>query len=237
MACGLVTINSSKISIGIAIIAIIFIFLLLAPKTQAQTDTTFFTPSTQFGIPDFDGSVSFAVNGSYSTATLENNVWTFTNLHLNGSLLLKNFQISAQNSNATILYYVAINNTAFDLKSLVLAYTVEGKGTQILNLGFGPVTGDLNAKYEWIVTGNNTVFLNEGAAWSVSNNQVMTVNDETGDVTLAHFIFSNTVIPKSNLPFYQQHSVAIAVTTAVALVVVVAVLIKVKTKEKPVESG
>jgi hypothetical protein len=233
LAFGLVTINDNKISGGIVIIAIIFIFLLTCPNTQAQTNTTF-TPSTQFSIPDSNGSVSFGVNGTYSTVALENNAWTFTNLRLNGSLPLKNFQISTQNSNVTILYYVAINNTAFNIKSLVMGYTVEGKGTQILNFGFGPLAGDLNAKYEWTVTGNNTVFLNEGASWSVSNNQVMTVKGETGNVTLAHFIFSNTVVPKSNLPFYQQHSVAIAITIAVALVVVVAVLIKVKTKEKPV---
>jgi hypothetical protein len=94
----------------------------------------------------------------------------------------------------------------------------------------------LNAKYEWTVTGNNTVFLSEGVAWSVSHNGAITVKGETGNLSIAHLNFTGQV-SKTNLPFYQQHSVAIATVVAVALVVIVAVLIKVKTKQKLVGSG
>lgn len=238
-ACSLITTNGSKISSGIAIIAIIFIFLLTCPNAQAQTNTAF-NPSDKFSIPADNGSVSFAVNGTYSKGTFENNTWAFTNLRLTGCLPLQNFQISAQNSNVTIVSYTASNNTVLNFQSTRLRYDVEGQGEQILNLGFGPITGGLNPKFVWSVTVNNnnkTVPLAEGKGWSVSQNGALIVNGETGNLSIVHTSFSESGVSNSNLPFYQQHSVAIVVTIAFALVVVVAVLIKVKTKEKPVESG
>ena len=110
MACGFVKINRDKVSTGIAIIVIIFIFLLTCPNTQAQTNTSF-NPADKFSIPAYNGSISFAVNGTYSNATFENNTWTFTNLLLNGSQPLENFEISTQNSNVTIFSYLTANNT------------------------------------------------------------------------------------------------------------------------------
>lgn len=235
-ACGLVTINGNKISSGIAIIAIIFIFLLTCPNTQAQTNTSF-NPSTQFSIPASNGIVSFAANGTYSKATFQNNTWTFTNLRLRGSMPLQNFQISTQNSNVTIVSYTASNNTVFQFQSARLRYIANGQGEQILNLGFGPVTGGLDPKFVWSVTVNNTVPLSEGEGWSLSHNGALIVNGQTGNLSIVHNNFSDNSVPNSNLPFYQQHSVAIAITIAFALVVAVAVVIKVKSKEKLDESS
>jgi hypothetical protein len=228
MACGLVTIKNSKVLIGIAIIVIIFIFLLICPNSQAQTSIAF-KPTDIFLVPAYSGSISFGVNGTYSAATFENNTWTFTNLHLNGSQPLKTFQISTQNSNVTISSYVTSNNTG--LQTIRLRYAVEGPGEQILNLGLSPQEAGSNPNAEWTVTVNNNVFLAEGEGWSISHDGTMIVNGASGTVSIVHYSMSN-----SNLPFFQQHSVAVAISTALAIVVAIAIVIKVKNREQPGKS-
>ena len=230
MACGLVTIKNDKVLIGIAMIVIIFIFSSSCPDTKAQTNTAF-NPSSKFSIPEYNGSLSFAVNGTYSAATFENNTWTFTNLHLNGSQPLKNLEFSAQNSNVTIFSYVTSNNTG--LQTIRLRYAVEGTGKQILNLGLSPQEAGLDSSAEWTVTVNNNVFLGEGEGWSISHDGTITVSGPSGNVSVVHTdYFGNS----SNLPFYQQHSVAIAIVAALAIVVVIAVGVKVINRKQSSES-
>ena len=66
------------------------------------------------------------------------------------------------------------------------------------------------------------------------------MNGASGNVSIIRFdlsaLFGNSE-SNSNLPFYQQHSVAILIAAAFVLVVVVAVLIKVKNRKQPGESG
>jgi len=59
----------------------------------------------------------------------------------------------------------------------------------------------------------------------------MIVNGANGNVSIVNYSMSN-----SNLPFFQQHSVAVAIATALAIVVVIAVVIKVKNGEQPGKS-
>jgi hypothetical protein len=226
MACGLAKINRGKVSTGIAVIFIIFTFLLTGPNTQAQTNIAF-SPADHFSVPAYNGSISFAVNGTYSKATFENNTWTFTNLRLTNSHPLENFQISTQNSNATIFSYVTSNNTAFP--NVRLRYEVEGQGKQILNLGLGPE----EEGFEWTVSFNG-VNINEGKNWSISREGTFVITDATGNISIVGFTFGN--ITPSNLPFYQQHSIAIAVAIAVVVIVVVAVAIKVTGRKLSAES-
>ena len=75
-----------KSTSGIAAI-IVILLLCVFPNMQAQTIVTF-SPADKFDIPVLDGAVSFAVNGSYSKATFENNTWIFTDLQLNGSQMI-----------------------------------------------------------------------------------------------------------------------------------------------------
>ena len=119
---------------GITIIVIILILPSICTITQAQANMAL-SPSNQFSIPVYNGNINFEVNGTYSTATFEDNTWIFTNLQLTGSQPLENFQISSKNSNVTIVSYVVTNNTAFP--NVRLRYVVDGKGQQILNLGLG----------------------------------------------------------------------------------------------------
>lgn len=234
MARGSVTINSSKVLTGIAIIAIILILPLTCPSAKAQTSTTF-SPADKFSIPAYNGSFNFAVNGTYSKATFENNNWAFENLRLNGSQPLENFKLSTQNSNLTIVSYRATNIT---FESVRLRYTVEGKGKQVLNLGISPGQRGLSPSVYWTVSVNNRVWA-EGTGWSISNNGTITVKDASGNVSIAYSNFSGNFgngIPNSNLPFYQQHSIAITVAIAVAATVAVAVAIKVTSRKHSVES-
>ena len=233
----MVTINRKKVSTGIAIIVIVLIFPWTCPDTQAQTNISV-QPSDKFSIPSYDGIISFAVNGTYSKVTFENDTWTFVNLHLNGSQPLANFTFSTQNSNVTIFSYRATNNTSF--QSVRLRYAVEGQGKQILNLGLGPEEGGLGSSLEWSVIVNNNVFLAQGEGWTISHDGTMVVNGASGNVSIVHYgflgYFGND-LQNSNLPFYQQHSVAIAIATAVAVVVVIAIVIKVKKTEPPKKSA
>jgi hypothetical protein len=239
MACGCVKINRDKVSAGIAIIVIMFILSLTCPNTQAQTNITF-NPADKFLVPTYNGSISFAVNGTYSNAAFENNTWIFTNLQLNGSQLLENFQISAQNSNVTIFSCLAVN-VGFPI--LFFSYAIEGKGEQILNLGLGP-SALLDSGAEWSVSVSNVSLVNtsslsthftilaEGDDWSISHDGTITVNGLSGDVNIIYTNYLGNVTSSSKLPFYQQYSVAIATATALVIVVVIAVVIKVKNRGK-----
>ena len=224
------TINSNKVSIGVATVVIIFTFLLTCPNTQGQTNISF-TPADKFSVPAYNGTISFAVNGTYSSATLENNIWTFTNLQLNGSQTLKNLEFSAQNSNVTIFSYITSN--ANGIPTVRLRYADEGRGEQILNLGLSPQEAGFDSSAEWTVTVNNNFFLGEGEGWSISHDGTMTVSGPSGNVNVVH---TEYFASSSNLPFYQQHSVAIITAMIIAVTVIIAVLIKVKNREHSNES-
>ena len=232
---GFVKINRGRVSTGIAIIFIIFILSLTCLNTQAQTNISF-TPADKFYTPENNGIISFAVNGTYSNATVENNTWTFMNLRLNGSLPIENLEFSAQNCNVTIFSYQAFNATTFNI--VLLSYAVEGQGKQILNLGLGSQEGGLSASYEWNVLFGTRVFTDEGDGWNLlpDGTLIVTGASENENVTIFHYVFSDSLGNNSNLPFYQQHSVAIIIAVAVAATVIVAVVIKVNGRKNSSES-
>ena len=226
-------VKGSIVLTGIAIIFIISLFSSTCPDLHAQTSTTTaFSPSDKFSVPEYNGNINFAVNGTYSSATLQNNVWTFTNLQLNGSQALNNLEFSTQNSNVTIFSYITSNVNG--IPTLRLRYVVEGGGKQILNLGLSPQEAGFDASAEWTVTVNNNVFLGEGEGWSIARDGTLSVSGPSGTVNIVHTdYFGNTL----NLPFYQQHSVAIAIATALAIAVVVAVGVKVINRRQSSKSA
>jgi hypothetical protein len=236
-----VKINRGRVSTGIAIIFIIFILSLTCPITQAQTNVSF-TPADKFYTPENNGSIGFAVNGTYSNATIENNTWTFLNLRLNGSLPIENLEFSAQNCNVTIFSYQVFNITTFDM--IILSYEVNGQGKQILNLGPGSQEGGATASADWNVAFGNGVFTgsgvltNEGDGWNLLPNGTLIVTgaSENENVTILHYVFLDSFGNNSNLPFYEQHSVAIITAVAVAATVIVAVVIKVNGRKDSSES-
>ena len=134
MIRGALTTNSKTIqAITASILVIALVFPYICSSTQAQTNATF-SSADKFTIPAYNGVVSFAVNGSCTKATLENDTWTFNGLTLNGSFPLGNLKFSAQNCNITIISYFSTNYNSRRLG--YLRYYVEGQGEQAVNLGF-----------------------------------------------------------------------------------------------------
>ncbi len=216
----LVANNNSLVLTGI--VAALVAILILQPRclAVAQTDTSF-TPEDQFSIPAYNGNISFALNGSYSNATLESDIWTFTNLQLNNSEPIENLAVSAQNSNVTIFWAQIFNTT---LRAAFLSYTVEGQATQTFNF-------DLNIDGgEWSVLFNE-IFIAEGEGWTLSPDQTLTVTGATGNVTLMYIFLEERRGNSANLPFYEQHSVAIATAAAVVVVVTLTAGISIKRKK------
>jgi hypothetical protein len=216
---------NSKVSSIIALMLIIFISSLIFPNTQAQNNTSF-SPADKFQIPSYNGTVSFAVNGSYSQAALYNDSWAFQSLSMNRSTTLNNFLVSAQNCNVTIFSYTASNTT----QTLRLRYLVTGDGKQIFN--FGQILGVQNS-LDWYVVhtiNGKSIFLTPGVDWTISPNGTVVVNAATGNFSVVHFNSGDTALLNSNLPFYEQHSVAITTSAVVAVVLVLAVVIIVRNK-------
>jgi hypothetical protein len=218
---GLSGINRKGYASAVAIVVIILTITSICPNTLAQTNTAF-GPATKFNLPAYDGSINFAANGTYTSAMFEDNKWVFTNLHLNRSQLLGNLEVSAENSNITIYSYRA---TTVNFPSDRLTYFALGKGEQVINMGVGPHGG---SSVDWVVISNGT-FLSTG--WSVSHNGTVTVTGLTGNISVIYFGFTNQ-LANSHLPFYEQHSVAIAVTVAVAATLGVAVVVKVEVRRR-----
>lgn len=217
-----------KVSLGVTIIIFLLVFPWIYPNAIAQNNTTL-TPEDKFTIPLYNGTVSFAVNGTYSKATFENDSWTFTNLALVGSHTLQNFTVSAQNSNVTILSYLALN---FTRQSSRLRYSVEGQGKQVFNFGQG-TTGGKFSGIDWSVITGNSTFLAEGAGWTISPNGTIVVSGISGNVSVIHWGFFDSTSFDSNLPFYQQHSIAIATAVSLAVAVAIAVVVKVRNSKSP----
>ena len=218
------TIFERKLSIVIPIILILFISSYFCLITQAQ-NVTFFSPKDQFLIPSRNAAISFAVNGSYSNATLENGSWVFKNLSVNGSIPIRNFLVSAQDSNVTIFSYFSFNTT---IRSLGLRYVVEGNGKQIFNFGLGHINA-----VDWTIVktvDRKNVFLTPGTYYTISTNGTIVVNGATGNFTIFRFSFSNVNL-NSNLPFQEKHSVALVTLAVIAIVIVLAVVIAVRNRK------
>ena len=202
--------------------AVLIIVLLFSPNStnaQSQTETTF-ASADLFNIPALHGAIRFSVNGSYSAANLKNNSWIFNDLRLNHSQPLGTLKISTENSNLTVFSY----RTNLFGRSAMINYTVQGQGTQRLNLGLN--TSQQTNPVEWyVVVGGN--ILSEGHGWDLLPDNTVVVSNATGNVYLVHF---NYQIPINTGPFYVQHSIALITAAVVAILIVVAVVIKFRTR-------
>jgi hypothetical protein len=207
---------------GLAIvIAIALIFLPIYSNTQAQTNITI-TPNETFSIPENNGSIHFAVNGSCTSATLQNSTWVFTNLELanfpsNGTL-----KFSTENSNITIYYYRTSNQFG---RTTSIKYNAEGQGKQYINLGLN-TTKSTNPS-EWLITVPNGGAVVHGIGWNLLPDNMVVLNGLKGNVTVSHFNYN---FPTATGPFYVQHSIIIITAAVVAATIAIAVLIKFKVR-------
>lgn len=218
-------VNKSKAASTAA--TLIFLLALLCPTAFAaeQTQTTTFTPADKFPIPQNNGTIGFAVNGSYSTATLMDGFWVFTGLELNDSRYMGTLNVSSVNSNMTIFFYGPINHSFGRLYSIT--YYAEGAGQQIINMGLNSSWADPS---EWSVIVNDNVFLAKDAGWTFSPENSFVVTGQTGLVIIVRFGFLN---PQSddNQPFIMKHSVIITTGIALAAVSVLGVAVYVRRKK------
>jgi len=217
-----------------AVIILLLVFSYYCPLSQGQMSHTF-TTSDKFAIPNLKGTIGFAVNGSYSEATLNNDAWTFTNLTLNKQSIpgfglndfssVGNLTFSTQDSNVTILAYVTINDS-FSVS--LLSYTVEGKGKQMINFDLSSSGPAEPAEWSLIIPKN--VVLAEGQGWTLLPDSTLIVTSEASNLTVVHF---DLILPdKSNLPFYIQHSVTLATAAVMAIVATLALIVRAKTVKR-----
>ncbi len=207
---------------GLAIFLIIALtFFPICSNTLAQTDTTF-TSNDKFNIPELNGSIRFYVNGTYSSATLQNNTWVFTDLKLANSPIVRTLKISVENSNISVYYYRTSPQFG---RSTSIKFNVEGEGKQFVNLGLN--TTKRTSPSDWLITVPNGGIVVQGIRWDLLPDNTVVVNGLTGNVTVSHF---NYTIPASSGPFYVQHSIAIITAAVAAVVIAVAVVIKIKVR-------
>jgi hypothetical protein len=188
---------------------------------QAQ-DSIQFTKSDRYPIPGNNSTISFNTSGTYVQAVLENDTWHFSNLHLNNSgnnPSLGDFKASAQDSNITI---TTCQRTNPNSTSVRLRYIVVGQGKQTFNFGL-----DLKGGY-WSVSIDGVNFITENNGWRSLQNGTVIVTGAKLNVSISYNVLPPGfgVPDTSNLPFYQQHSVAIVTAGSVVVSLVLAFLIR-----------
>jgi hypothetical protein len=215
------TLKTHKALTGLGIILLVaIVFSYFYPNTQAQTQQ-YFTPSDRFDIPKLNGSIKFANNGSFSSATLENDTWVFEDLRFNISRPQGNLKVSAQNSNMTIFSYQSLN---FIGRSEFLRVEIQGQGKQTINLGLN-LTRQTKGS-EWSVIMPGSIFLAEGEGWKLLTDNTVVMTGLTGNFSVVHYNLG--LYDDENLPFYQKHSIAIITAIVLALTVTISVAINFK---------
>jgi hypothetical protein len=207
---------------GLAIvIAIALMFLSTALYTQSQT-VVMVTPNDLFTIPESHGSIHFAVNGSYTSATLKNDTWIFTELKLGNYPSNGTLKFSTENSNVTIYYF---RSTSQFGRTVSVRYNADNAGKQYVNLGLN--TSRKTDPSEWIITVPNGGVVVHGIGWNLLPDNTVVLNGLKGNVTVSHYNYN---YPVASGPFDEQHSVAIVTVAVAASTVAVAVVIKFRVK-------
>ncbi len=145
--------------------------LVLAPFSHAST---IFTSTTNFPVPNYRGNIRFSQSGSYETATLENDTWTFTGLDWNG--VSGKLGVSAQNSNMTLTSY---EPEAVTYNGAWLNYTVQGMGSQTINLRYD--AHGFPAIYSLYIDGAAKP---ENEGWSMPDNGHLIVTSAIANVSI-----------------------------------------------------
>lgn len=210
-----------------ALVIIVFLFSSLCPAAADQKAVVF-ASEEKFIIPQYNGSIVFATNGSCSSATLENDSWVFYDLAVSNSSGVGNLRFSAQSSNITIFSYYLGSLSQISSRFALISYFVQGVGTQTINLGLN--ASEPTDVSEWGVILPGGVFLSEGKDWHLEPDNTVVLNGLTGNVTVAYYRFDTE--DSSNLPFYLQHSVALATVALVSVTVAVAGLIRYKVRRQ-----
>jgi hypothetical protein len=216
--------NATLRCISTILIAALVIFQILSLAVTQGVNT--FTPRDKFSIPSQNGTISFAVDGTYSNATLKNGIWSFTDLQLNGSQPLEKLDVSTENSDIIIFSHLSYD---YLRKISVLTYFAEGQGTQTLNIGIGAGKEQGGINIEWSVIENDT-FIAQGNKWNITPEGTLTITGFAGNVTVFYFSLGENASGE-NLSFIQQHSIVILTAFVVVITIVVAIVVRAKSKK------
>jgi len=206
---------SRKLSLALAGVFLVTVSFLWGFSLAKAQNITEFTSADRFLIPETNGVIMFAVNGTYESASLQNGGWTFVNLRLNYSGAGVNITVSVKDCLINITYCRLSNTTAL---TATLRYFVSGQGTQIFRFNH-----DLKGAY-WMVTYNGFNYLVRHRDWESKSDGTITL---TGAPVNSNVSLSYRVNPgylggsgdTSDQSFFQQHSVIIAAgISAVAVV-------------------
>ena len=207
------------------ILAVVILLLLHNAKAQIET---IFTQNTIFDISTQEGKIRFGVSGTYTSATLTNGTWSFTDLKLDGSQTLDIFKVSARNSNITINSFILGNTT---LRAARLRYVAEGLGEQTFQMGIAAGEGRLGLHPEWSVIFNG-VWLGEGEGWKITSDGTITIKGATGNVSILHYNFLSVSETPKDLPFYEPHSVSITTIAFTGFIAILGIIVRLKTKKQ-----
>ena len=218
-------------------LASVIAFAMIAPFlscfcffAQGQSETAF-TPTDTFEIPVNNSTISFAVNGTYEQASLDNGTWSFVNLRLINSQNSENLnlEVSAKDSKVTIASCQIYNGTFAGerARGARLRYTVVGKGVQVFYWGIDPKGGDWGVIFNGIYVGKND-------GWYLSPDGTLTVTGATANVTLIYYGFPDSFREGEdgfNQPILKQHSIVIVTTIAATIIIILAVATRTRKTE------
>ncbi len=102
-------------------------------------------------------------------------------------------------------------------------------------MGLGYQEKGVGTGAEWNVVFGTRAITEEGDGWTLLHNGTLVVTGASANenVTILHYVFP--VSSTSNLPFYQQQSVAITVVIVFVLTVAIAAVIKIRSKKRSSE--
>jgi hypothetical protein len=222
---------------GLCTVFLLTIFFYAVPFSVAAETSVVFSSADTFDIPELNGSIRFVTNGSYTSATLQNNKWVFTNLALGRSISLGTLEVSAENSQVTIYQFFSFQNTSQYGRLGMITFHVDGEGKQSFNLGLNLNRTTHQSEWSIIVPknpdGSGSDFLPEGKLWHLLSDNTVVVDGVIGNVTVAYFGFGLNLQDNRNLSFLEQHSVAFATIIIVAATIAVAAVIRYRTRRTP----
>ena len=188
-----------------------------------------FSSTDQYTVPNQNSTIRFISNGSFSSATIEEETWTFRDLNLNNSSATflgletvskpQTHKFSAKNSNVSIIAFQTFNYSA---PITILSYLSEGEGTQTANLGLN-VTRSTDSS-EWSIIVEDNIFLGEGQGWSLLPDNTVVISKAAHNITIVHFNFRTA--STENVGFLLQHYVIFFTSIVLASTIGLAIIVK-----------
>ncbi len=163
---------------------------------QENENLISFPPQTTFQILSINGSITFAMGGSYTSAILQDDFWDFTGLNVtddSSPFPMENgvsFSISAKDSRVTITKFIRMNVFP-PAGSGGLEYNVSGTGIQTLNIRY--------YYNEWLnysvnIDGQDKM---ENDGWNVTQDGWLTITGARSQVRIAYGARCPTTITTS----------------------------------------